>query len=50
MKIIIGLVVGLCLLALYSFAGKSDQLDGLTIRQQGQVVARWYEPLMVALK
>lgn len=41
MKIVVGLIMGLCLLALYSFAGTSDRLDELTVQQQEQVVARW---------
>jgi hypothetical protein len=41
MKIIMYLVITGCLVALYTFAGTSDQLDELTIRQQREVVARW---------
>ena len=33
-------VIGL----LYSVAGTSDRLDGLTAQQQSEVVARWSQP------
>ena len=42
-KLLIGLIIMLSILALYSFAGPSDQLDSLTVKQQQEVVARWQQ-------
>lgn len=40
-KLFIAIGVLMVVLALYSFAGTSDQLDDLTLKQQQKVVARW---------
>lgn len=42
MRMFLYLVFAFCVLALYGFAGTSDQLDELTVKQQEQVVA-WQE-------
>jgi hypothetical protein len=39
--LIIVMFLSLCILAMYSFAGTSDQLDELTAAQKEAVVARW---------
>lgn len=46
-RIVMVAAAGFLLMALYSFAGTSDQLDGLTIQQKQEVVARQYEVVPV---
>lgn len=40
-RLIIALIATLTIMALYSQAGRSDQLEPLTAKEQQDVVARW---------
>lgn len=42
-KLFVAIGILMVVLALYNFAGTSDQLDNLTVTQQQKVVARWQQ-------
>ena len=42
-RIVLVIAATFLFMALYSFAGSSDQVDSLTAKQRAEVVARWGE-------